>query len=372
MIAKGEMMVQHSLFALYICILSLLLSVSIFIMEAWFVMPDAIAEPIHTFHSDYLLISLQEEMLKSINMDYPVVLADCHFSNMVLTEENLSLEKKEGFFGGVVLHFDGVESSLETYLMDSMIQGDFSVLDDRALWISDQMKKEYSLSYGEQLTLYDNEHNYCDRFTIKGIYKGDSEHDDYYLCQSAYEIFKSHYANIKPQLTVYPKTFRNIFPIISFVEKNQKVCEYDRQVINAIRMLYIVFLLLAIILIVTSFSIFTHLIYTYYERRITFFSIQASLGMSNKDALKVLFWIGEIQLFLIMFLACCTSKVLMFFLANYATTMFAISIDFDHFWYVASASVCIIVQMGLAWMLIRFYHKMLKGNIVMYLRETQG
>ena len=372
-VAFRELKNNKKIFCIYWVILFLLLTVTIVILEAERVIPDMIAKPVRSMEADRIIFEINAPSdLKEIFGETPFTVYECSLSSYQLTQEDLSLSRQSDgsdFYGEFLLDKSQPDRCSFREVKEHMTEE--TIIEDGRdnIFLSERFCRAYDLKCGDTLAFRISDKEISQVY-IAGIYSEFTNCRSFYLSENVYDSYHAQIKNAKLQVVIAPVEFRDIFNMLSALNKNKISYFYSDRAVNALSVLYILFTALVIVLLITLFSILNNLLQTYYQKRKRFYAVNFALGLNNKAFMKVFGSIAETVVLLAFIPANGTAYILINLMDRFMGELFDISAGGIFISIFTLLTAFVTVQADVLFVLIKFFKKNNTLDIVSVIREN--
>ena len=372
-IVQREFRVNRKKIGFYWLILCLLLTVTITILEAERVVPDMIAQPVSSMQADRIIFEIREPSeLKDLLENITYTVYDCSLFSDKLSQENLSLHKHDDapdFDGTFLFNISQYKSFVVQEIRSHLSEGEITDAESESVFLSEKFSNVYDLHCGDTM-MFRVSDTVISKLQVGGVYSDFKDCRAFYISEDVYSSYHAHIQNSTLQVTIAPAQFRDIFPIMSALNKKNINYLYSNQAVGALSVLYILFTSLMIVLLIALFSILSNLLQLYYNERKRFFAINSAIGMNGQAYVKVLGLIAETIVISAFVFAYTMSNFFINWLNIYTGELFGFPAG-DHLISIYTVLIAFgTVQADVVFVLIRFFKKNDTTNIISLIREN--
>lgn len=369
-----ELKICKKIFVLYLFIFICLISIGTSMLDLSFYLPERISTSISNMNLDWIVLDIRNtKQLNLITSKYDIDFLDMEINEFQNSTLGLPQSNETLYSGGILLDICTENDTLIKNIKENLLYQEEPPTSQASndknynIFISEKVAEENELKINQKIDFKGRNGNALGALHIVGIYTDSEDLRDYYLNQSAYELYKQNYQNCTIQITLKNRIFKNIFSFISFVQKNKLKCDYNKDMIGAIQMFYIFFLLLNFIILLALTGNLFHLIEIYILRRSSFYAINLALGMTQRDILYIIYLLSQIMINTGMFFSCFFSSFLLKSIRKFASELFLFSTDV-YVPVLALIANWFLLQLCISIVIIRFKSKVNRNEIIDILR----
>ncbi len=362
------------MFLFYWAILFLLLTGTIAVLEMNQKIPDMLEQPLHDMYADRIIIYLEDAgIMKEVLGDFSYQTEFCGNRNGFWLD-NLSVFQGNDEFWGIqgliLLNHSLPDSSQLSEFNKSIMDGELCSSQKGGLWISEVMQKQSGFSCGDTLAFCLNDGTEVCDLTILGVFAEGDRAPHYYISEDVYQA----YARFAPEdslaITIIPEVFRDIFQMVSVLREQGLEFIYSEEAINALSMAFILFSAIVAVLLISLFSILTHLLQFYYNKRRRFFAVNAALGLDSRSTAKILILTAECLVLSALTAAFIAALFYVNAIRQYTGDLFEITAK-NSFYSLSTILITLItVQADVALVLYTFFRRNKRINIIDVIREN--
>ncbi|MCL2253368.1 MAG: hypothetical protein FWC09_02910 [Lachnospiraceae bacterium] len=296
-----ELKINRFLFLFYFIIMVLLFSISVGLLSLASNLPMLIAGELKKANADNINITNLTLNEAETVLSMQIELLDVTIVPQILSIENFEIETNKYFRGGVL--FDATfNTALDVdFITEKMLSGrgirDVSIENDYyPIWVSKKMAEEAGLILNSRFPMIDFDESRLLNVYVAGIFESD-EHFDFYISHDIYSKLTEKYFNLRLSLYIRPIEFSEFNRIIAWAEKSKLYMHYNKDVINAVQMVYYTFYVLNLILLFALVGIMYSMLSIYFNRRNKFYAVNLAIGMTSTDILRIMFYLCQFLIF---------------------------------------------------------------------------
>ena len=288
-IATGELKIASHLLIMLGLITVGLFSASIAFLALGMTLPGQIAEEVADSGYDRIFLwtlTMDDAMLLS---SQPIEVLETYVSYR-FSHENLDVARESSsdpLRGSILLDWMEHTSFVEDLRKD-LLDGSISLQESSlVIWISRDIATRYELDVGQSISFMGLDGNVLFDLFVQGIFNSSNSKNDYYISQSAYQTFCDSYADCTIEVLVRPLDLAKTSAIISWARERNLSFSYNKEIAGAVQMFNYSFHVFTMILMLVLSGVFFNFLSVYFLKRKRFYAIQAALGMSESDILKI-------------------------------------------------------------------------------------
>ena len=371
-ISMNEMKNNKSLFLFYLIVFVSLISVGTSMLDVSFYLPERISASIREMNFDWMTLNIRHsKQLDSVLDKYDMECIDVSVDEFYDGTIGLSALNDELYTGGVILDTVQIKNTLKNRIKEKTLKGNITntfTQNGCGIYIDQRIAQEQQCDIGQKLQLIGENGEIIDTLEIKGIYKNSDELNDYYIEEMAYNMYKSIYSGCALNITLRTTNFKDIFSFVSWVTENHIEFDYNKDMIGAMKMFYIVFTVFDFILLLALAGILFLLLDMYIIRRTVFYGIGSAIGMTPEDVIHILIIISEVLIGMATLLSLAVSNIILNSINKMADNLFSlqsrrympmIALLFN--WIVLQPCIFIIIS--------RFHKKLERNKMILILHH---